>query len=198
MQSDSPIRTLCQPVVTEVITLSPSAHNRIIMSRCLGRIIWPVVGVMALVALAAWWKSEINWYFLIPIVGLIMLPSLMLAAFMTQTLSREAAESIRPHRFEFSDDRILVIPIKEKPSELTASDESQDPEFPDTRRTYEIPVSEVTDIELTGEYLMVKLKGPLSRFILVPHQSLSRNDSRRLIAFMRALTEKPDETDADW
>lgn len=188
-----------------------------------------MVGVMALVALAAWWKDEINWYFLIPIVGLIMLPSLMLAAFMTQTLSREAAESIRPHRFEFFDTYIRVIPVKEKPSELTASDSVSDsvvkegrdtvpikgndaietddrlPDdcrqeniFPDTRCTYDIPMSDVTDIELTGECLMVKLRGPLSRFILVPHQSLSRDESRRLIAFMRALTAKPDAEDADW
>lgn len=188
-----------------------------------------MVGVMALVALAAWWKDEINWYFLIPIVGLIMLPSLMLAAFMTQTLSREAAESIRPHRFEFFDTYIRVIPVKEKPSELTASDSVSDsvvkegrdtvpikgndaietddrlPDdcrqeniFPDTRCTYDIPMSDVTDIELTGECLMVKLRGPLSRFILVPHQSLSRDESRRLIAFMKALTAKPDAEDADW
>lgn len=195
------VTILDPPVVTDEITLIPSAHNRIIMSRCLGRIIWPVVIVMAVVAVVAWWKDEVNWYFLIPIVGLIMLPSLMLAAFMTQTLSREAAESIRPHRFEFSTDEIRVIPIM-KPvdhnDDLAAADgESPDDSAQevDNRKPYSVPVTDVTEVELTGEHLMIKLEGPMSRFILVPHQSLSRDESRRLIAFMKAVTAKDDASD---
>lgn len=170
---------------TKVFSLSANVYSSRFARQMAGRLWW----VAILPILVFWFLGEIYdsaWYYLIPVSLFLVYPLLIFWGYFLCVMNKEAVLSARPHRLEFMAEGIFYREYRlkgnayKKPSKVYIYPEDAIEENPDGIN-YLIPLSDILSKEIDGGFFIVSIKGTGTTELIIPLQSLSAENTEKLI-----------------
>ncbi len=106
--------------------------------------------------------ADRRWLFMIPMLVCLIYPFIAVMAAWSQTATPDLAQSTRPHYAKLTRRGVEIVPVVD---DIT----------PDTRMARFIEADDVTDTALSGQYVVLYLRG--GSFMLIPLNSVDNPDT---------------------
>lgn len=162
---------------TVIFSLAPGVYSSIIMKKLLSKYLWIVsIPVISFLVLGLY-VSE-TWYYLIPISIFIVLPMFLFFAYFMAVLTPEAAQAVLPHSFVIGENGIEIqkYNVRYKGEEDNSLKNSSKKIYIYNLEDYVaeqvncqiIGSTEILFTTMEGPYEIIKLKGGLGRFLVIP------------------------------
>ncbi|MDE6543116.1 MAG: hypothetical protein K2K76_04030 [Muribaculaceae bacterium] len=148
-------------LTTQVFRVELGAINRVAFRRVMRRCVW-FAALPVVVLLIAGIAFDRRWLFMIPMLMCLVYPFVAVMAAWSQTATPDLAQSTRPHYVRITRRGIEIVPVAD---DIT----------PDTRTVRYINAGDVSDTALSGQYVVLFLRG--GSFMLIPLGSVENPDA---------------------